>query len=260
MPKRLRLRDVDLSARLADEDEYKRRKKALQVRLLEIQQAYLLQGRRAVVVFEGFDAAGKGGAIHRITEALDPRNVKVWLIAAPGETERGQHYLQRFWTRLPQAGEIAIFDRSWYGRVLVERVEKPAEPDEWRRAYREINEFERLLTDDGIALVKLFLHVSPEEQLRRFRERVETPYKRWKITEADFRNRARRKDYVRAVDDMLAKTSTARAPWRVVASDHKWHSRVACMRSVADRLSRRVDLAPPPPSRDIIELLAKAKD
>jgi polyphosphate kinase 2 (PPK2 family) len=258
--KALRLRDVDLSARLADEDAYKRRKKALELRLLEIQQAYLLHGRRGVVVFEGFDAAGKGGAIRRITEALDPRGVKVWPIAAPSESERGQHYLQRFWTRLPRPGEIAIFDRSWYGRVLVERVERLVPPADWKRAYREINEFERLLTDDGIALVKLFLHVSPEEQLRRFRERIETPYKRWKIGKDDFRNRARRKDYVRAVDDMLAKTSTARAPWRLVASDHKWHSRIVCMRSVADTLSRGLDLASPPPSREILALLAEAED
>jgi polyphosphate kinase 2 (PPK2 family) len=255
MTKAVRLRDVDLSTRLSDEREYKKQKKELQ-----IQQAYLLQGRRAVIVFEGFDAAGKGGAIHRIAEALDPRGVKVWPIAAPAEAERGQHYLQRFWARLPRPGEIAVFDRSWYGRVLVERVERLTAPADWKRAYREINEFERLLTDDGTPVIKLFLHVSADEQLRRFRERIKTPYKRWKITEDDFRNRGRRNDYARAVDDMLARTSTARAPWRVVPSDHKWHSRIVCMRAVVERLSRGVDLAPPPPSRELLKLLKQAKD
>ena len=259
MAKTARLRDLDLSVQLADEDEYKRRDKALQVRLLQIQQAYLLQGRRAVVVFEGFDAAGKGGAIRRITEGLDPRNVKVWPIAAPNAAERSQHYLQRFWRRLPEAGEIAIFDRSWYGRVLVERVEELAPEADWRRAYGEINEFERLLADDGVALAKMFLVVSPDEQLRRFRERVETPYKRWKITEDDFRNRALRANYERAVDDMVKATSTACAPWRLIASDHKWHSRIACMETVADRLSRDVDLSPPPAPKKLRKLLKQAE-
>jgi polyphosphate kinase 2 (PPK2 family) len=258
MARALRLRDVDLSVRLAGEDEYKERKAALQIRLLQIQQAYLLQGRRGVVVFEGFDAAGKGGAIRRIVQGLDPRNVKVWPIAAPNEAERGQHYLQRFWARLPQAGEIAIFDRSWYGRVLVERVDRLASPADWKRAYREINEFERALADDGIALAKLFLHVSPEEQLRRFRERLETPYKRWKIGEEDFHNRARRKDYERAVDAMLAKTSTTRAPWRAIASDHKWHGRIASMQLVVERLARGLDLSSPPPSKRLLRLLKRA--
>jgi polyphosphate kinase 2 (PPK2 family) len=213
---------------------------------LQIQQAYLTQRRRAVILFEGWDAAGKGGTIRRLTERLDPRACKVWPIAGPRDHEQGVHYLYRFWTRLPEAGTIAIFDRSWYGRVLVERVEKLTPAKDWRRAYREINEFERMLVDDGVRLVKLFLHLSPEEQLRRFAERLAEPYKRWKITVGDFRNHARRRDYERAIDDMLKRTSTKRAPWRVVPAEHKWYARVTALEIVAETLGERVPLAPPP--------------
>ncbi|MEK9661315.1 MAG: polyphosphate kinase, partial [Alphaproteobacteria bacterium] len=178
-----------------DRKEYEKRLKQEQRRLQRIQQSYLHTGDSAVVVLEGHDAAGKGGAIRRMSAELDPRSYKVWPIAAPNEVERQHHYLRRFWTRLPQHGHIAVFDRSWYGRVLVERVEGLAPKHAWKRAYREINEFERLLADNGTRVIKIFLDVSPKVQLDRLRERLKTPRKRWKLSFEDFRNRERRDDY-----------------------------------------------------------------
>jgi polyphosphate kinase 2 (PPK2 family) len=241
-----RLADLDLAAALADEQIYQRELAALQIRMLAIQQAYHRQKRRAILAFEGWDAAGKGGAIHRLTAKLDPRGVHVWPIGVPSPEEQGRHYLYRFWRRLPDPGRITIFDRTWYGRVLVERVEGFAEKPAWRRAYEEINDFERTLTDDGIRLVKLFLHISPEEQLRRFEERILSPVKRWKMTPDDFRNRARRPEYEKAADEMFRRTSTKHAPWHVVAGEKKWFARVAVARIVADALAEGVDLEPPP--------------
>src|SRR5262249_12712577 len=156
---------------------------------------YLGTDERAVVVLEGWDTAGKGGLVRRLAWALDPRSLKVHPISAPSEREKAQHYLQRFWERLPQLGEIVVFDRSWYGRVLVERVEQFAMTGEWKRAYREINEFERTLAADGIRLVKIFLHITAEEQMHRFKDRLTNPRKRWKLSYEDFRNRDRWKDY-----------------------------------------------------------------
>jgi AMP-polyphosphate phosphotransferase len=166
--------------------DYERRLALLQGALQRIQQAYLGTSERALLVLEGWDTAGKGGLVRRLGWALDPRSLKVHPIAAPDEHERAQHYLQRFWRRLPEKGQIVAFDRSWYGRVLVERVEGFATNKEWRRAYREINEFERMLVDSGIRLVKLFLHITPDEQLRRFRDRLIDPVKRWKLSYEDF--------------------------------------------------------------------------
>jgi AMP-polyphosphate phosphotransferase len=183
--------------------DYERRLASLQEVLQLIQQAYLGTSERALLVLEGWDTAGKGGIVRRLGWALDPRIFKVHPIAAPDEHERAQHYLQRFWRRLPEKGQIVAFDRSWYGRVLVERVEGLATTTEWRRAYREINEFELMLIDSGIRLVKLFLHITPDEQLRRFRDRLIDPVKRWKLSYEDFRNRARRSDYETAIEDMM---------------------------------------------------------
>ena len=244
--KGLRLKDLDMSEQIKQEKSYEAELSALQDCMLRVQQAYYHEKRRAIVVFEGWDAAGKGGAIRRMTEALDPRGCKVWPIAAPRPDEQARHYLYRFWQRVPEPGTIAIFDRSWYGRVLVERVERLASDTEWKRAYDEINEFERMLADDGVRFVKLFLHITPEEQLERFEERLCNPAKRWKITEEDLRNRSRRPDYESAIEDMFDKTSTSQAPWHAVPANHKWYARVACLRITTDLLARGVNLEPPP--------------
>jgi polyphosphate kinase 2 (PPK2 family) len=224
--------------------DYERRLTSLQGVLQLIQQAYLGTPERAILVFEGWDTAGKGGIVRRLGWALDPRSFKVHPIAAPDEHERAQHYLQRFWRRLPEKGQIVAFDRSWYGRVLVERVEGLAAKKEWRRAYREINEFERMLIDSGIRLVKLFLHITPDEQMRRFRDRLTDPVKRWKLSYEDFRNRARWADYETAIEDMMAETSTDLAPWHLIPANNKPYGRVAAFRILADHLGQGVSLEP----------------
>jgi polyphosphate kinase 2 (PPK2 family) len=226
--------------------DYERRLSTMQETLQLVQQAYLGTSHRAVIVLEGWDTAGKGGVVRRLGWALDPRSFKVHATAAPSGREKSLHYLQRFWERLPQHGQIVVFDRSWYGRVLVERVESYAKPVEWQRAYDEISHFERMLLADGTRLVKLFLHITPEEQMRRFRNRLSDPLKRWKLSYEDFRNRLRWKDYVDAIEDMVEKTSTRHAPWHLVPANNKPFGRLATFRVIADRLSRGVDLEPRP--------------
>jgi polyphosphate:AMP phosphotransferase len=189
-----------------------------------------------VVVFEGWDAAGKGGAIRRVTAALDAPSYRVVPIAAPTDEERAQHYLWRFWRHLPRRGELAIFDRSWYGRVLVERVEGFASPEEWRRAYTEINQFEEQLIEHGIVLVKYWLHITSSEQLRRFNERKRAPFKRWKLTEEDWRNRKKRMAYAKAVNEMVARTSTRLAPWTLVEANDKYYARLKVLGTLCTRL------------------------
>ena len=196
-----------------DFSDYERRLRDLQVTLQRVQQAYLGTPQRAVIVLEGWDTAGKGGVVRRLGWALDPHSFKVHTIAAPGEREKSLHYLQRFWERLPHHGQIVAFDRSWYGRVLVERVEGFATAAEWGRAYEEINKFERMMLADGVRLVKLFLHITADEQMRRFRNRLTNPLKRWKLSYEDFRNRGHWKDYETAIEDMIAKISAGRAPF-----------------------------------------------
>lgn len=240
-----RLDKIDLSLQIADEHAYERRLEKLQLRLLKIQQAYRRQKRRGIVVFEGCDTAGKGATIRRLSERLDPRHWQVWPIGVPNPDEQGRHYLYRFWQRLPAPGSIAAFDRSWYGRVLVERVERLTPKPDWKRAYREINEFERMLIDDGVRLVKIFLHISPEEQLRRLKERLETPWKRWKLVADDLRNRAQWDDYAEATDDMFEQTSSKRAPWHAVSAEHKWYGRISAFEIIADHLGKGIDLEPP---------------
>jgi polyphosphate kinase 2 (PPK2 family) len=234
-----RLRDVDLSLEMPDKKAYESALADVQLRLLRLQQRDFHKRRRAIIVLEGWDAAGKGGAIRRMTEKIDPRGIKVWPIGPPTEEEQGRHYLYRFFTKLPERATWAIFDRSWYGRVLVERVEHLAKKEEWRRAYGEINEFERMLTADGVPIVKLFLHISKKEQLRRFRERQENPYKRWKITKDDWRDRRHWSKYEKAIEAMFEKTSTAHAPWHVIAGEHKWYARVSACRCVAESLDSK---------------------
>src|SRR5271165_7673088 len=224
--------------------DYERRLAEMQETLQRVQQAYLGTSHRAVIALEGWDTAGKGGVVRRLGWALDPRSFRVAAISAPGEREKSLHYLQRFWRRLPQHGQIVAFDRSWYGRVLVERVEGFATDKEWRRAYREINEFERLLIDSGVRLVKLFLHITPDEQMRRFRDRLTDPVKRWKLSYEDFRNRARWADYETAIEDMMAETSTDLAPWHLIPTNNKPYGRVAAFRILVNRLGQDVSLEP----------------
>ena len=226
---------------------------ALQLKLQRIQQAYLFTGDSAVIVFEGWDAAGKGGTIRRMSAVLDPRGFKVWPIAAPRAFEKERHYLFRFWERLPPQGAISVFDRSWYGRVLVERVEGMAVDHEWQRAYDEINEFERFLLDHGTRVVKLFLHITQDEQLRRFEERLRDPMKRWKLSYDDFRNRRNWAHYQQAVEDMVERTSTQAAPWHVIPANDKKYARIACIRIVTEILAANVDLSPPPLDERAIE-------
>ena len=228
-----------------------------QEKLVRIQQAYLFTGERAVVVFEGMDAAGKGGTIRRIAWAMDPRSLKVWPIGAPNEIERRQHYLQRFWYRLPERTQISVFDRSWYGRVLVERVEGFAKPADWKRAYGEINDFEEQLVDEGIRVVKFFLHVSKDEQLRRLEERLRNPLKRWKLSYEDFRNRERWKDYIEAAEEMFARTSTSAAPWHVITSNDKPAARVEVLGILAQRLATGLDLSDPPLDAKVLKAAAQ---
>ncbi|MDK3018304.1 polyphosphate kinase 2 family protein [Pseudodonghicola flavimaris] len=239
------LDQVDLGQKI-DKDSYDSLLRDLQIRLAELQQAYLTQGLKAVLVFEGWDAAGKGSTIRRISQALDPRGFKVWPIGAPRNYYRERHYLLRFMERMPPPGAIAAFDRSWYGRVLVERVEALTPDDRWRAAYEEIAAFERMLVDDGVRLVKLFFHISPEVQRARFEERLRNPLKRWKLTMEDFRNRDHWAATEAAVNEMFARTSWDFAPWQVVAADQKKFARVDAIRRILEVLSDGVDLAPPP--------------
>jgi polyphosphate kinase 2 (PPK2 family) len=226
--------DYDLA--VEDKKSYEEQLAALQLAVLKAEFKSREAGRPLVVAFEGWDAAGKGGAIKRLTEKLDPRGYQVHAIGAPTEDERKRHYLWRFWTRMPDRGRWAIFDRTWYGRVLVERVEGFCKKKAWKRAYREINEFERQLVDDGAVLVNLFLAITKHEQKKRFEERENDPYKRWKIGPEDWRNREHWDQYVDAAEDLFGETNTDVAPWKVIGANRKWHARLEVMREVLKRL------------------------
>ena len=199
------------------------------------------RGLSTIIVFEGWDAAGKGGAIRRVASALDAREYQVIPVAAPTDEERAQHYLWRFWRRLSRAGRLTVFDRSWYGRVLVERVEGFAEDAEWQRAYDEINDFEAQLLAHGIVLVKYWVHISKDEQLRRFKQRERLAHKRWKLTDEDWRNRKQWKAYELAVDEMVARTSPRHAPWTLIEGDDKNHARLKVLRTLGDRLAKALN-------------------
>jgi polyphosphate kinase 2 (PPK2 family) len=245
VPKRFRLATLKRHPEV-ESAAYERRLVELQRILQQVQQAYLGSPERAMIALEGWDTAGKGGIVRRLGWALDPRSFRVHPMAAPTSQQRVQHYLQRFWERLPEHGQIVVFDRSWYGRVLVERVEKFASPRQWKRAYREINEFENTVQADGIRLVKIFLHISPEEQIIRFKDRLTNPLKRWKLSYEDFRNRARWDDYVEAIEQMMAETSTRTAPWYVVPANNKKYARLAALQILVDQLGGGVALEPRP--------------
>ncbi|MDY6785803.1 MAG: polyphosphate:AMP phosphotransferase [Cyanobacteriota bacterium] len=216
---------VDLELALPS-DEYKQRLRAAQLQLLKLQRSIHEQSIPVILLFEGWDAGGKGGAIKRLTDSLDPRSYKVNTYSAPTDEEKRHHYLWRFWRTLPPAGTIGICDRSWYGRVLVERVEGLATDLQWRRAYREINEFEAQLCASGCVLVKFWLHISPDEQLRRFEARRDNPFKAYKLTEEDWRNREKWSLYEVAVNQAIARTHTPVAPWTVVPGNDKNYARV----------------------------------
>lgn len=231
---------------------------ALQERLERIQIAYIMHGKSAIITFEGWDAAGKGGVISRLTAGWDPRYSEVWPISAPTEEERIRHFLWRFWRKLPGKGEICIFDRSWYGRVLVERVEGFCSEAEWKRGYDEINEFEAQQRDNGATLVKLFLHVTQEEQDNRLRDRMEDPWKRWKTGKDDYRNRARRDDYLKAYHDMFERTDTRWAPWIVIDGNDKKAARIAALSAIADALEKNVSMKPVAIDPEVLKLAEEA--
>jgi polyphosphate kinase 2 (PPK2 family) len=237
------LNTIDLSPSL-EHDEYKQALIKYQVALHELAFQVYVQERPVIMVFEGWDAGGKGGAIRRITEKIDPRGFVVYPIAAPKGDSAVRHYLWRFWRRLPETGQIAIFDRSWYGRVMVERIEGFCTENEWKRAYREINYFERQLVDFGTILFKFWLQISKEEQLARFEARQSDKLKAWKLTDEDWRNREKWDQYEAAVNEMLLKTSTITAPWTVVEGDSKYYARIKILRTVVEKLMVELEYNP----------------
>ncbi|MFI5028791.1 MAG: polyphosphate kinase 2 family protein [Solirubrobacterales bacterium] len=249
-----RLEEVDLSLRLSRREEEVGLSNASD-RLAGLRLALGgLSGEQGVgppvcVIFEGWDASGKGGSIKRLVAPLDPRHVRVEGFGPPTTDERRHHFLWRFWPSLPGWGGMAVFDRSWYGRVLVERVDELATREQWLRAYDEINSFERTLADEGTILVKIWLHISEEEQLRRFERRASDPLRSWKLTDADWTNREKRGEYERAVEDMVSRTEQPHAPWHLVAAESKRYARVAVMAIVNEAIEagmRRWGIEPPP--------------
>jgi AMP-polyphosphate phosphotransferase len=230
---------LDMSKTLS-KAAFKSRLLRQQGRLNELQLKAQDEGRSVIMVFEGWDAAGKGGAIRRTVAALPPQCYRVIPIGAPTDEERGHHYLWRFWRHLSRAGRVTIFDRSWYGRVLVERVEGLATSTEWKRAYAEIRQFEEEVTDHGIVLVKYWLHITSDEQERRFKERAKSPYKSWKLTEEDWRNRKKWELYELAVNDMVEHTSTRHSPWHLIAANDKNYARVEILRVAGDAIEAAI--------------------
>jgi polyphosphate kinase 2 (PPK2 family) len=250
-----RLDELDLTASLTRKEEARALDRAwerlTQLRLtLGGQIGERKLGPPVCVLFEGWDASGKGGAIKRLVAHIDPRHVRVVQFAAPTADEKRHHFLWRFFGVLPGWGGMAVFDRSWYGRVLVERVEGFATREQWLRAYDEINSFERTLADEGMILVKLWLHISEAEQLKRFKRRESDPLKRWKLTDEDWRNREKRREYIGAVEDMLARTDQPYAPWHLIEGDSKRYARVRVIETVTERLEQGMPqwgMEPPPP-------------
>ena len=233
------LSGIDLSKSLTEE-EYKTRLKKLQKRLAELHSELYRLRIPVVIGFEGWDAGGKGGAIKRLTSNLDPRGYRVNPTAAPNDIEKVHHYLWRFWNNVPKAGHIAVFDRTWYGRVMVERIEGFCSEAQWRRAYQEINEMESHMANAGAVVLKFWLHIDKDEQDRRFRERQANPAKQWKITDEDWRNREKWDQYEEAVNEMLIRTSTTYAPWIVVEGNDKRYARVKVLQTVVDALEKKI--------------------
>ena len=234
MPK---LSEIPLDKEL-DDNTYKEELDRLQARLRELHNRLYRKKVPVIIAYEGWDAAGKGGNIKRITGALDPRGYEVHPIASPEPHEKARHYLWRFWTRLPKTGHIAIFDRTWYGRVMVERLEGFCSENDWMRAYNEINEFEKELQDWGAVLIKFWVQIDKETQLARFTDRQNTPEKQWKITDEDWRNRDKWDQYETAVNEMIQKTSTVYAPWHILESTDKKYARIKALRIVVEELEK----------------------
>ncbi len=230
---------------------------ALEKKLALVQQAYIQKNQKAIIVLEGVDAAGKGGLIRRLAWSMDPRALKVWPIGAPNEMEKHAHYLSRFWARLPGPGEIAVFDRSWYGRVLVERIEGLIDDKTRDRAYTEINEFEKMLVDDSVRVIKLLLRISKKEQSKRLVQRLEDPEKNWKLTFDDIRNRDRWQDYEKAYNKMVLRTSKKHSQWKVIESDEKDEAREMAINYLTKELSRGLSLKPVPVSEKLKKLIKK---
>jgi polyphosphate kinase 2 (PPK2 family) len=225
-----------------DEKDYEREMQKLQRQLLALQVYHIRTGGRVLIGIDGWDAAGKGGLIERLVAGLEPKATQVWRIGAPTPEEQGKHYLWRFWDRLPAPGNWAIFDRTWYGRVLVERIEGFCTVEAWQRAYHEINEFEHQLADDGVRIVKILVHVSAQAQKERMIDRLDKPHKHYKVGLEDFRNIAKRKQYLKAYDDMLERTDTEWAPWHVIASDNKMHARLKGLGVVAEQVGKGAEI------------------
>ena len=234
IPKKVKIRRESSPPKSFEKEECRQTLENLQFEMLELHPLLYKRKIPLIIVYEGRDAAGKGGNIMRITRFMNPLGYSVATTAKPNDYEKEHHYLWRFWNRFPKAGHIAIFDRSWYGRVLVERVEGFCTDSEWKRAYNEINEMEEEYVDAGGGLVKFWLEISKEEQLERFRQRAADPLKTWKITDEDWRNRKKWDEYSDAIDEMLARTHTSHAPWTVVESDNKWYARVRTMRTLVE--------------------------
>ena len=235
MPK---LKDVELEGKTIDEEEYQKELKKLQSRLGELHNRLYRKRVPVIITYEGWDAAGKGGNIKRVTGALDPRGYEVQPIASPEPHEKARHYLWRFWTRLPKDGHIAIFDRTWYGRVMVERLEGFCSENDWKRAYNEINEFEKELHDWGAVIIKFWVQIDKDTQLERFTERQNNPEKQWKITDEDWRNREKWDQYEEAVNEMLKKTSTTFAPWHILESVDKKYARIKALKIIIKELEK----------------------
>lgn len=237
MPK---LADIRLDDKSMDDAEYKAELKLLQGKLRDLHNRIYRKRVPVIIAYEGWDAAGKGGNIKRITEALDPRGFEVFPIASPEPHEKARHYLWRFWTRLPKDGHVAVFDRTWYGRVMVERLEGFCSENDWRRAYNEMNEFEKELSDWGAVIIKFWVQIDKDTQLQRFTDRQNNPEKQWKITDEDWRNREKWDDYEKAVNEMLQKTSTAYAPWHILESVDKKYARIKALKIVIKELEKAV--------------------
>lgn len=235
-----RLGEVDLTLEYSKEEGEKllaeEQKRMAEIRLALGGQLGGDPGPPVCILFEGWDASGKGGAIKRLVAPMDPRHVRVAQFATPTPDEARHHFLWRFWPKIPGWGGMAVFDRTWYGRVLVERVEGYATRDEWKRSYGEILDFERGLTDEGMIFVKLWLHLSADEQLKRFEDREKDPLKRWKLTDEDWRNREKRDEYEEAVEEMLDRTGSDRAPWHVISAESKRYARVEVIRTVIEEI------------------------
>ncbi|MDX8337452.1 MULTISPECIES: phosphate--AMP phosphotransferase [Cetobacterium] len=233
------LDDINLDKKL-EKKEYKKELEVLQEKIFNLHHELYTRRVPLIIAYEGWDAAGKGGNIKRVVGRMDPRGYDVIPIAAPNDVEKNKHYLWRFWKAIPRNGHVSIFDRTWYGRVLVERVEKFATKYEWKRSYQEINDMEKQWVDDGAIIIKFWLQISKEEQLKRFKERQDTPEKNWKITEEDWRNREKWKEYKEAIEEMISRTSTTYSPWNIVPANDKYYARIFVLKKIIKEIERKL--------------------